>query len=47
MFFEFLQTVGRGRGRGGRVTELVIYVSVVFIGIIGRIPDKRIAEGVF
>ena len=29
------------------VTELVNYVVVVFICIIGEIPDKRIHEGLF
>ena len=29
------------------VTELVNYVVVVFIGIIGETPDKRIHEGLF
>ena len=29
------------------VTELLIYVFVVFIGIIGGTPDKRIPEGLF
>ena len=29
------------------VTELVIHVFGVFIGIIGGTPDKRIPEGLF
>ena len=29
------------------VTELVIYVFGIFIGIIGGTPDKRISEGLF
>ena len=29
------------------VTELVIYVFLVFISILGETPDKRITEGVF
>ena len=40
MFFEFLQIVEG-------VTELVIYVFGVFIGIIGGTPDKGIPAGLF
>ena len=39
MFFDFLLIEG--------VTEFVIFVFVVFICIIGGIPDKRIPEGLF
>ena len=30
-----------------RVTKLVNYFVIVFISIIGEIPDKRIPEGLF
>ena len=40
MFLEFLYIVQC-------VTDLVISVFGVFIGIIGESPDKRIFEGVF
>ena len=40
MLLEFLQIVEG-------VTELVIYVFWVFIGIIGGTPVKRISEGLF
>ena len=40
MFLEFLYIVDG-------VTELVICVFGVFIGIIGGTPDKRISAGLF